>query len=213
MFIGTCTDNKFLCSAPSNVCLNKDLVCDGIESCIGDEINCTSNDSTVKIPINDDSHAAVTRTNVLIGMLIICILILLLIVSIIIYGRRKKKWREFLAQLDNNNTDWEYEQLDDGPSISASRPSMTPIFNMNVTTATATVAHQNSNSNAASSSVVHYHVSKLNNEHGNSHLENGVKFSVADAANGNADVSLIPNTNNNSPRNFINERTPINLNT
>ena len=35
--------------------------------------------------------------------------------GIIIYGRRKRKWREFLAQLDNN-TDWEYEQLEDMPN-------------------------------------------------------------------------------------------------
>jgi hypothetical protein len=37
------------------------------------------------------------------------------LVGIVIYGRRKRKWREFLAQLDNN-TDWEYEQLEDMPN-------------------------------------------------------------------------------------------------
>jgi hypothetical protein len=35
-----------------------------------------------------------------------------LVVAVWIYGRRKRRWREFLAQLDSN-TDWDYEQLDD----------------------------------------------------------------------------------------------------
>ena len=51
------------------------------------------------------------------------------------YGKRKQKWREFLAQLDNN-TDWEYEQLDDNHhpmSSRASLPTMAPMFDIKIT--------------------------------------------------------------------------------
>jgi hypothetical protein len=49
---------------------------------------------------------------------------MVLVVALWIYGKRKRRWREFLAQLDSN-TDWDYEQLDDEPvTPSASRHSM-----------------------------------------------------------------------------------------
>ena len=83
-------------------------------------------------------------------LLIILSIITAVLTGIWVYGRRKRKWREFLAQLDNN-TDWEYEQLDDGPSISASRTTMSPVFNMNIANddieAAANVNNNNNSSN------------------------------------------------------------------
>lgn len=64
----------------------------------------------------------------LIGLLFLIVFFVCLILGGWIYGRRKRKWREFLAQLDNN-TDWEYEQLDDNFYPMGSRSSL-PTMNM-----------------------------------------------------------------------------------
>ena len=64
-----------------------------------------------------------------------------------LYGRRKRKWREFLAQLENN-TVWDYEQLsDDGPIIGGSRATISPAFNMEMNNEEINSFSYNSNSN------------------------------------------------------------------
>ena len=66
------------------------------------------------------------RYDIFIGLLGLFLFGTLILVGIWLYGRRKRQWRDFLARLDNN-TDWEYEQLEDGPAISRTNV----IFNMN----------------------------------------------------------------------------------
>ncbi len=106
------------------------------------------------------------------------------------YGRRKRRFREFLAQLDNN-TDWEYEQLDDGPpSMTASRATMTPIFSM---------LNHNESLNR-----------RIINQNGSNIQNNDVNImhsltDINQSTHNNANSST--NTNN-SNRN-VNERTPI----
>ena len=91
-----------------------------------------------------NNNTNITQTNIIadsskrgqaLSFFIVVLIILIIITSILIgvwlYGRRKRKWREFLAQYDNN-TDWEYEQLEDGPNLGSSRATMSPVFNMNV---------------------------------------------------------------------------------
>ena len=78
----------------------------------------------------DKKQSSFGRVKILAAILIVVILIIIAVTGVWLYGRRKRRFREFLAQLDNN-TDWEYEQLDDGPpSMTQSRQAITPIFSM-----------------------------------------------------------------------------------
>ncbi len=77
-------------------------------------------------------------------LLIILIIITSILVGVWLYGRRKRKWREFLAQMDNN-TVWDYEQLgDDGPAIGA---TMSPVFNMHASNEEISSYNYNTGSN------------------------------------------------------------------
>jgi hypothetical protein len=77
-------------------------------------------------------------------LLIILIIITSILVGVWLYGRRKRKWREFLAQMDNN-TVWDYEQLgDDGPAIGA---TMSPVFNMHASNEEISSYNYNTSSN------------------------------------------------------------------
>lgn len=97
---------------------------------------------TISIANNSDSdpgHVPSKSNNslkLLIGSVILSALVVGSVFGVWTYRKRRLKWREFLAQLDNN-TDWEYEQLDDNHHHQAihrgqSIPRMSPIFNMNV---------------------------------------------------------------------------------
>ena len=139
VFLDSCKNNEFKCN-PSNICINESFRCDNIESCSdgSDELNCnvTIGNGTL-ILSNVTANAVDNKTGggfkYFIGLGIILIVFLSAIVGAWIYGRRKRKWREFLAQLDNN-TDWEYEQLDDNNHIMGSTTYSTnpPRFNMSI---------------------------------------------------------------------------------
>ena len=134
-----------MCKSPPNTCIDSSFVCDQIGSCAdsSDEQNCinfntttensaTTSNATVPNSIDNISPHGNGHLNFFIGLLLILSVATAGLFGLWIYGRRKRKWREFLAQLDNN-TDWEYQQLDDNPlSIGASSnmPTMLPIFNM-----------------------------------------------------------------------------------
>ena len=61
------------------------------------------------IPSQEDGQSSVNkRANFFIGLLVILVLLTAALIGVYFYGRRRRKWREFLAQLDNN-TDWELE--------------------------------------------------------------------------------------------------------
>lgn len=156
-----CKENEFKCK-PSNVCIDQSLLCDNIASCSdsSDEANCTHSTTTTTvtnnnnlpatviintnssidanvtlITINDDSKTSRNKVKYLIGFVVIVALLAGTIFGAWTYGKRKQKWREFLAQLDNN-TDWEYEQLDDNHhpmSSRASLPTMAPMFDIKIT--------------------------------------------------------------------------------
>jgi hypothetical protein len=95
-------------------------------------------------------------------------------------------------QTINNDTDWEYEQLDDGPpSITQSRQTMTPIFSM--LTHNESLNRRNINQNSSS-----------NNEINLMHTLTDISRNSQNTLNNS--LNNVNNTNNN--RN-VNERTPI----
>ena len=132
------------------MCIASRLRCDRIESCAdsSDELNCdfetttmqqlpksdaylnATNSSTLPSFVTSTQETVSSRASYLIGFLVLLIVLMGVVAGVWVYGRRRRKWREFLAQLDNN-TDWEYEQLEDAPSISSSHlATMTPVFNI-----------------------------------------------------------------------------------
>jgi hypothetical protein len=94
-----------------------------------DTNNSTSNGTDVNTPVKHEYKYMV-------ALLFVFVFFVGLILAGWVYGRRKRKWREFLAQLDNN-TDWEYEQLEDNHypmgSRAGSLPNMSPMINMKIT--------------------------------------------------------------------------------
>lgn len=123
--------NESKCAQPSNICINKELI---EQSCqIMDNSNSTSQTTTFTTKIPDEGKSASTghKLSFLIFLLIVLTAITAVLIGVWVYGRRKRKWREFLAQYDNN-TDWEYEQLEDGPAMSGVTSTRSPVFNMNV---------------------------------------------------------------------------------
>ena len=158
--IGFCNSNEFICKSPPNTCIDSNFVCDQIESCAdsSDEQNCihlnattenssTTNIATVPNSIDNIPPHGNSHLDFFIGFLIILSIATALLFGLWIYGRRKRKWREFLAQLDNN-TDWEYQQLDDNPlsiGTSSNMPTMLPIFNMSSTNTTIENNNQSNN--------------------------------------------------------------------
>ena len=92
--------------------------------------NSTSNITEANI-IDNGSKSESHTLSFFIVVLVILSIITSILIGVWLYGRRKRKWREFLAQLDNN-TDWEYEQLEDGPTLHGSRATISPVFNMNI---------------------------------------------------------------------------------
>jgi hypothetical protein len=73
---------------------------------------------TTSFNSTDDFHLIpIQRKSInIIGLFIFLLIVIsVILIAIVVYGRRKRRWREFLAQLDNN-TDWEYEQLEDLPN-------------------------------------------------------------------------------------------------
>jgi hypothetical protein len=101
-----------------------------------DHSNCDSSNTTVSnntdiiiVDANSESKGK-SKLGFLIGLLITFGMITSALIGMWYYGRRNRRTREFLAQL-HNNTDWEYEQLDDEQSLGTSRVTMSPIFDMN----------------------------------------------------------------------------------
>lgn len=148
-----CKENEFKCS---NFCIDQSLLCDEIASCSdsSDEENCTHlitptpaatlDQTNILENTNSSLESNATMITIeqksgnvkyIIGLLIAIIILAAVVLGAWSYGKRKQKWREFIAQLDNN-TDWEYEQLDDNHHPMASRsnlPTMTPMFNIKIT--------------------------------------------------------------------------------
>lgn len=87
---------------------------------------------TTNFTKNDPSYKNNSSVNFFIGLLIILVILTGILTGIWLYGRRRRKWREILAHLENN-TDWEYEQLEDGPSLSSTRATVSQRFNPNFT--------------------------------------------------------------------------------
>lgn len=157
---------------------------------------------------NDTKPRSISKMNFLIVLLIIVIIITIIVGSIWLYGRRKRRFREFLAQLDNN-TDWEYEQLDDGPpSLTASRHTMTPIFSMLNHSENLNRRNVNQNNAVNASSI---NINNTNNTHNNDYDVN-LMHTLTDVNRNSLSNS---NNNNNANNNLninnrnINERTPI----
>lgn len=174
-----CKSNQFNCVKPSNICLDEKFKCDLYESCPdgSDQFNCSNitpsssssssiitttrkiTNSTMNstvyyvtlIAITPDSREKSSSLNFFIGIIIFLVILTGILTGVWLYGRRKRRWRELLAQLDNN-TDWEYEQLEDGPSMVSSRSTVTPSLNRNISnddreTNLSTINRQSSNTN------------------------------------------------------------------
>jgi hypothetical protein len=136
-------ENDFICRQPSNICIDSRFKCDKIASCSdnSDELNCTTlnyNTTQIYSTSTSTSNASISSSfsdllmnttittddphgrsvskgkTILIGIIFVLVIAICILVGVWVYGRRKRKWREFIAQLDNN-TEWEYEQLEDGP--------------------------------------------------------------------------------------------------
>lgn len=107
-------------TAPSSLIANESM------TTVGGGASNTTTEPDVNIP--NPNIPAKHEYQYLIGLLLLIVFFVCLILGGWIYGRRKRKWREFLAQLDNN-TDWEYEQLDDNFYPMGSRSSL-PTMNM-----------------------------------------------------------------------------------
>jgi len=150
-----CKENEFKCGIPSNICIDSKFKCGFYDSCVDntDHLNCDfsattktteqttasmttsisntlSNTTGILVVDNNSEPKKGSKLGFLIGLLITIGLITSALIGIWYYGRRNRRTREFLAQLQNN-TDWEYEQLDDDQSLGTSRVTMSPIFDMN----------------------------------------------------------------------------------
>ncbi len=98
-----------------------------------------NNNSTINPNLDhleeDKNGRLSNKMKYLIGFLVCMVLFSGAVFGLWTYRKRRLKWNQFLAQLDNN-TDWEYEQLDDyhqSNNASGSVPTMSPIFDMTIT--------------------------------------------------------------------------------
>lgn len=108
----------------------------------------TTTNSTTLLSTNstEDFHLIpIQRKSInIIGLFILLLIVIsVVMIAIIVYGRRKRRWREFLAQLDNN-TDWEYEQLEDLPTANGADRYST-VFDRTISTSENERESQNSN--------------------------------------------------------------------
>ena len=170
---GVCPNkNDLKCGQPSNTCIDQNFKCFPFSPCADnfdfDRSGCEMTDSqkinsnqaiqSTNIPFNNTN---ITQANIIdngstshghamsffVGLLIILIIITSILLGVWFYGRRKRKWREFLAQLENN-TVWDYEQLaDDGPTINGSRATISQAFNMHMSNEDINSYSNNTNTN------------------------------------------------------------------
>ncbi len=97
--------------------------------------NSTSGQLPEQLEVPDKNEPS-NKMKYFIGFIVCVVLTTAAIFGVWTYRKRRLKWTEFLAQLDNN-TDWEYEQLDDyqhssGTGAGGSMPTMSPIFDMSI---------------------------------------------------------------------------------